>query len=124
MARDMPQHPWNTFAQTDASWVSMGRGARDFRNANCCSNNKHAEELVMTAFNDVVQVYTAAQQNLRTLVNLTSTDTHVSCAVPPSIFQKSAYEVSAPRVMSKARGSMCKGSQSKGEAWLRKPARP
>ena len=78
----------------------MGRGAHDFRNVNCCSNNKPAEELVMTAFNDAIQVYAAAQQNLRILVNLTSADTHVSHIVPPGIFQNTSHEVSAPRATS------------------------
>jgi len=85
------------FAQIDASWASMRRGAHEFRNVNCCPNNKPTDELVMTAFNDAVRVYATAQQNLRTLVNLTSTDTHVSHVVPAGIFQKSAHEVSALR---------------------------
>jgi len=76
----------NIFDQIDASWASMGMGAHDFRNGNCCSNKKPADELVMTAFNDAVQVYAAAQQNLRTLVNLTSADKHVSHVVPAGIF--------------------------------------
>ena len=84
------------FAQIDASWASLGRVAHDFRNVNCCSNNKPPEEPVMTAFNDAIQVYVTTQQNLRTLVNLTSADTYVSQLVPAGIFQKSAIEVSAP----------------------------
>ena len=100
VSRDMPQHPWNMFAQIDASWASLGRGAHDFRNVNCCSNNKPPEELVMTAFNDAIQVYATTQQNLRTLVNLSSADKHVSHLVPAGIFQKDVIEVSAPRATS------------------------
>ena len=88
VSRDMLQHPWNMFAQIDASWASMGMGSRDFRNVNCCLNNKPTTELVMTPFNDTVQVYAAAQQNLWKLVNLTLADTHVSHVVPTGIFQK------------------------------------
>ena len=87
MTRDMPQHPWNIFAQIDASWASMGRGSHNFRNINCCSKNKPATELVMTPFNDTLQVCAAAHHNLWTLVSLTSADTHVSHMVPACIFQ-------------------------------------
>ena len=97
VARDIPQHPWNMFAQIDASWASLGRGSHDFRNVNCCSNNKPPEELVMTAFNDTMQVYVTTQQNLRTLVYLASADTHVFTWYQPESFKRVPMK-SAPRV--------------------------
>ena len=100
LANDMPQHPWNMFAQFDASWASMRRGAHDFRNVNCCSSNMPAGKLVLLAFNDAVQIHEAAKQNLCTLTNLTSPDTHVSHVVPPGVFQRGTQEVCAQRATS------------------------
>ena len=55
----------------------------------------------MMACNDAVQVYATTQQNLRTLVNLTSADTHISHVVPAGIFQKNHQAESIPHATSR-----------------------